>query len=99
MSCNNCNKIFTTSSRKEIKCLSCPFSICKSCISKRIIKNVSDYDCPSCHNFYTEEILKNILSRTTFNKWKKEQDKIEKIEVIGSGGFGECSLIRRIIIF
>ena len=95
MNCNHCHKKFTNKSRKEIKCSSCPYLICKSCISKQVLKNSSVVSCPSCNNPYREEILKDILSKTLFEKWEKENNQIEKISVIGSGGFGECSFIKR----
>lgn len=95
MNCSNCKKEFTRISRKEIKCPSCPFSVCKSCVSKQIMKNKSVEPCPSCNVPYQEASLKDILSKTVFEIWKRNQEKIEKIRVIGSGGFGECSLIKR----
>lgn len=95
MNCNYCHKKFTNKSRKEMKCPSCSSSICKSCLSKKINENPSQSSCLSCYNPYTEEILKDLLSKTVFQKWEKENNKIEKIHVIGSGGFGECSLIKK----
>lgn len=94
MNCNHCHKKFTNKSRKEIKCSSCSFLICKSCLSKKINENPSQYYCFSCQTPYKEEILKDLLSKTIFQKWKKENEKIEKIRILGSGGFGECSLIK-----
>ena len=95
MNCFECRKSFTNKTRKEIKCLRCNISSCRSCLSKKIIKDVNDYSCSFCKGIFTDEILEENLSKTIYIKWKKEQDTIRKLEIIGSGGFGECSLIRR----
>lgn len=95
MNCLDCRKDFTKKARKEIQCPSCPFSVCKSCLSKKINTNPSQYSCSFCNKPFTEEILKENLSRTIYDKWKKGQETIRKIKIIGSGGFGECSLIQR----
>lgn len=95
MTCLECRKDFTNKLRKEMKCLSCPFSVCSSCISKRIKENFNNYSCFFCNKPYKDEILKENISKTIYNKWKKEEKTIRKLQIIGSGGFGECSLIQR----
>lgn len=95
MNCYECRKSFTNKTRKEVKCPHCHISCCKSCLSKKIIKDMNDYACYFCKGIFTDQILEENLSKTVFKKWKKEQGTIRKLEIIGSGGFGECSLIRR----
>lgn len=95
MNCSDCKKEFTKVSRKEIKCPHCPFSVCKSCVSKHIRTNKSVPHCRPCNIPFKEEYLKGILSKTVFEICYKNQYKIEEIKVIGSGGFGKCSLVKR----
>lgn len=94
MNCSRCHRKFTEKTRKEVKC-SCSYSLCKSCLSKIILTNSSEFVCPFCKFSFQENILKENLSKTIFSQWKKKKNKIEKIQVLGSGGFGECSLIKR----
>lgn len=95
MNCFECHGRFTNKTRKEIKCLRCNISSCRSCLSKKIIKNSSDYSCSFCKGVFNEDMLEENLSKTNYKKWRKGQETIRKIKIIGSGGFGECSLIQR----
>ena len=62
MSCEVCCEAFNKSTRAQVKCPYCPFTVCSGCSERYLIETPSDAHCMSCRKAWSREILVNNFS-------------------------------------
>lgn len=62
MSCEVCCETFNKSSRAQIKCPYCPFTVCSGCSERYLLETSDDAHCMACRKAWSREILVNNFS-------------------------------------
>lgn len=71
--CTCCCEVMNTTTKKEIICNFCSYSICYKCFCKYIIESANEGHCCNCRHVLTKKYIKSVTTDTFYKKYINRQ--------------------------
>ena len=74
--CNVCAESFTNVLRKPIKCSSCEYLACRSCMETYMSNSSLDYQCMNCNRLMDDDFIKSELTHAGVKRLQKHRENV-----------------------